>query len=100
MTGYQCVNCEYSSITETVFCPQCGHKGLNVIQVPTKGKVYSYTTIHVAPPEFISLAPYQVALVELTDHLKVTAFLEEDIKIGDEVFLKEIKNQKYIFTVN
>lgn len=100
MTGYECSNCKYESITATVFCPRCGNKGLTEINVPTEGEVYSYTTVHIAPPEFADLAPYQVVLVQLTKHLRVTAFLQGKVQIGDIVRLKEIRDQAFIFTVN
>lgn len=99
MTGYECTNCHNESITKTIFCPRCGSKYIQSIDVPKIGKVYSFTTIYIAPPEYVDLAPYQIALVQLTEKLKITAFLQEEIRIGDSVGFKEMRNKAFIFTV-
>lgn len=82
---------------QTAFCPRCSSQQFEEIQVSDYGEVYSYTTIRVAPSEFIDVAPYQVALVQLTEQIKVTAFLKETVQIGDHVQFKEIKNKAIIF---
>ena|SRR5690625_4214822 len=99
MTGFQCTNCHYESMTKTTFCPRCSKRDLVEMNVPTEGEVYSYTTIQVAPPEYAHLAPYQVALVQLTENLKVTAFLQDKVQIGDKVRLQEQTDHAFIFTV-
>jgi len=97
MVGYKCRNCRYESITPAIFCPQCSKQQFEEVNVPDQGEVYSFTTIRVPPPEFASIAPYQVALVQLTEKLQVTAFIKEAVQIGDCVKLKEIKNKAFIF---
>lgn len=97
MVGFKCENCEYESINKTTFCPKCGERGLVEMKLSSEGEIYSYTTTHFGPVEFKDFAPYQVALVKLTDKLKVTAFLDEPVQIGQKVRLKEVKNQAFIF---
>ncbi len=97
MKGYQCTNCPYETMVEVAFCPQCRQQAFKEKEVPNIGEVYSFTTIRVAPPEFAVFAPYQVALVSLTDKLKITAFIQEDIAIGDSVILKEVREKAFVF---
>lgn len=97
MKGYQCGNCQYETMMNIVFCPTCGEQGFQEIDVPNEGTVYSYTTIRVPPPEFISKAPYQVALVELKERLKVTAFIQEEVHIGDTVVFEKVDDKAFVF---
>lgn len=84
-------------MVEVAFCPRCRQQVFKEKDVPNIGEVYSLTTIRVAPPEFAGFAPYQVALVSLTDKLKITAFIQEDIAIGDRVILKEVREKAFVF---
>lgn len=99
MKANKCSNCQYETIVELAFCPKCQQQAFKETTVPNEGTVYSYTTIRIAPPEYMEYAPYQVALVSLTDQLKVTAFIQEEVAIGDNVILKEIRDNAYVFEV-
>ncbi len=70
-------------------CYGCGGNKMEWTDVSGKGKLVSFTVIHVAPDEFASEAPYIVAIVELAEKSRVTARLvgfdplkPEAIKIG------------------
>lgn len=97
MKANECSNCHYQTITELAFCPKCQQQAFKEITVPNEGTVYSFTTIRVAPPEYIRYAPYQVALVALTNQLKVTAFIQQEVAIGDSVVFKEVRDNAYVF---
>lgn len=97
MIYYKCKECSYESITPTTFCPRCSKQSFEELSAPELGRVYSYTTIRVAPEAFSEYAPYQVALIQLTDELKVTAYISEKVNIDDKVKLKEIKNDAFIY---
>jgi|SRR5699024_7708639 len=97
MRGYQCEHCQYKTMAAIRFCPHCHKQSFLEKDFPNNGEVYSYTTIHVAPPEFVQYAPYNVALISLTNNVKVTAFIQEEITIGDQVQWKENRDQAYIF---
>lgn len=100
MNAFKCNECEYESITTKFYCPKCHYSKFDKFDIPEDGKVYSYTTIHIAPPEFADLAPYHVVLVQLTDKLKVTGFMKQVPKIGDKVMFKELHNGAFIFEKN
>jgi|SRR5690606_2869634 uncharacterized protein len=97
MKAFVCSNCGEESITERFLCPKCQSREFVKKDIPEVGEVYSYTTIHVAPPEYAYLAPYHVVLVKLSDRLKVTALMKEKVSIGDKVQFISIQNGAYIF---
>lgn len=97
MQGYRCKNCHAESITKTTFCPKCQSQTFELFTLPTIGTVYSFTIIRVAPPEYVDFAPYTVALIQLTENLRITAFIQEVVSIGEKVRWKETKNQTFIF---
>lgn len=97
MEVYECTECNFQSIHEKYYCPECRSTAFHKTTTPNTGKVYSYTTIHVPPPEFKDLAPYQVVLVELTEKLRVTGFMKESVEIGETVTVAEVKDNAYIF---
>ena len=72
-------------------------KTFELFTLPTNGTVYSFTIIRVAPPEYVDFAPYTVALIQLTENLRITAFIQEAVSIGEKVRWKETKNQTFIF---
>jgi hypothetical protein len=49
-------------------------------------KIFTYTIIHTAPPEFVKQQPYIIAIVELDEGPRLTAQLvdiePENVKIG------------------
>ena len=58
-------------------CPQCGATDLAEEPLPATGEIESYTTIHVATPEFADDAPYVTALVDFGP-VRVTGMLRGD----------------------
>lgn len=97
MQGFLCTNCNFESITFKVFCPKCHHETFEETTFPNTGIIYSYTTIHVGSPDFADKLPYHVVLVEISNHLRVTGYMDKSVDIGDKVKLKQIDNNRYIF---
>lgn len=57
------------------------------------GTVYTETTIYSAPEAFLADAPYQLAIIELPDHTRVTGrILGGAVAIGDSVRLAETRD--------
>jgi uncharacterized OB-fold protein len=62
------------------------------------GVVYSETVIFLAPAEFLSEAPYQIAIVDLDNGKREMGRVAEDrVSIGDRVALCEHRNGVPIF---
>jgi len=72
------------------------------IKLKGKGKVITYSIIHVAPECFEGQAPYPIAIVELEEGPRVTAQLvdcdPEDVNVGMlvESTFRKIQEDGYI----
>jgi uncharacterized OB-fold protein len=93
-----CMACEYKAIPPKYTCPTC-YQPLQNISVSGEGKIYSYTTIHVAPGALAAQAPYHVILVELDDGLKITARMHAETApaIGLKVQFNRVDDSVYWF---
>ena len=62
------------------------------VELPQRGKLLTYTIIHVAPPQFQEMTPYTVGIIQLGDGVKVPGIIKhvnpEDINIGMELSVK------------
>ncbi|ADG13105.1 Zn-ribbon domain-containing OB-fold protein [Methanocaldococcus infernus] len=87
LVGVKCLNCNTIYFPTREICPKCRRKTkFEPIKLSGKGKVYSYSVVHVPPKEFEMLSPYVVAIVELEEGVKVTGQIvdckPEDVYIG------------------
>ena len=58
-----------------------------------EGTVYTETVVHMAPEQFVSEAPYQIAIVTFTDgHRRTVRVFGERVQIGDAVEFVEDRN--------
>jgi len=90
ISGYLCKKCGGRSI-KGLICPFCGSRELMNETAPDEGKIITCTKIHVAPPEFSSEAPYTVALIELSNGLRVMGRVMGDADVGRAVRFSGIK---------
>ena len=86
-------------------CPYCRRKSMDkmeTIQLSGKGKVITYTIIHVAPEHFEGQVPYPIAIIQLDEGPRITAQIVDcetkDIKIGMRVqsTIRKIQEDGYI----
>lgn len=67
-------------------------------QILGGGEVYTETVVHSAPEQYVSEAPYQIAIVSLDGGGRITARIAGDrIAIGDRVNFVEYRNQFPVF---
>ena len=92
--AYKCVDCGMVIAPPSGSCYGCGSSKMDWTEVSGKGKLVSFTVIHIAPDEFAEEAPYFVAIVELAEGTRVSARLlgfdplkPEDVKLGIDVKL-------------
>ena len=100
LIGSKCLSCNYHFYPTSVICPNCRRKGKIVEhRFSGKGKVFSHTTIRVAPEGFEQYAPYVVAIVELEEGAKVVSQVvdckPDDVRIGMpvEVAFRKIREE-------
>ena len=72
--------------------PETGDTACEKVILPETGKIITYTVIRTASAQFKDMAPYGLAIAELTDGTRIMAQMTdcdvEKIKIGMEVRLE------------
>jgi len=92
LIGTRCGNCNKIYFPPRYICPSCRRMGkLEPYKLERRGKVVSYTAVHVGASGFEDQVPYLLAIVELKDGPRLTAQITDcnpsEVKIGDEVEL-------------
>ena len=84
----QCTGCGKVSFPPRIACG-CGARDFKKTNVSETGTIVSYTTIRVAPDAFVIQAPYNIAIVEADNGVRVTTQVvdcaPEDLAIGKKV---------------
>ena len=82
----KCTRCGKIHLPPRPLCDNCFSQEFEWIPVSGKGKLLTYTTIHIAPLQFQAMAPYAVGIVQLENGLKIPGMIEgatpEQLKIG------------------
>ena len=90
LKGSYCETCGSAFFPRVAMCPICRRKG-NIIEMemPRTGKILSYTKVFVGPTGFENETPYHIAIIELTNKVRILAQVvdtdEEKIRIGAKV---------------
>lgn len=92
LMGGKCKRCGKIHLPPRPLCDQCLSKEFEWTGIPQKGKLLTYTIIHVAPPQFREMVPYAVGIVQLENGLKIPGMIinveHEKIKIGMELTMQ------------
>ncbi len=87
----KCLKCGKIHLPPRPLCDNCFSQDFEWVNVSGKGKLVTYTVIHVAPQQFQNLTPYAVGIVELENGLKIPGMIQgtiqEHLKIGMELNL-------------
>lgn len=86
----RCLKCGKLHLPPRPICDNCFGEKFEWIQVVGKGKLLTYTVIHVAPEKFQALTPYAVGIVQLENGLKIPGMIQasqEKLRIGMELTL-------------
>lgn len=82
----KCEKCGTLLLPPRPLCTKCFSKDLRWVELRKKGKLVSYTVIHVPPKQFQSIAPYAVGIVELEDCLRLPGMIRgvkpREVKVG------------------
>jgi len=86
LMGGKCKRCGEIHLPPRPLCAKCFSKDFEWVDVPQRGKLLSYTIIHVAPPQFQQMVPYAVGIIQLERGLKIPGMIRdvehEKIRIG------------------
>ena len=89
LMGGRCKKCGTTYLPPRPLCTKCFSKDFEWVEISPKGKLLTYTIIHVAPVQFQSMAPYAVGIVQLENGLKIPGMIRdvehEKIEIGMEL---------------
>lgn len=86
LMGGRCKRCGAVHLPPRPVCSKCFSKEFEWVEIPPKGKLLTYTIIHVAPTQFQSMTPYAVGIIQLQNGLKIPGMIRDvaagDVKIG------------------
>lgn len=72
LVGSECQNCKTDYFPQRKFCYKCRRRGKVVEkQMPLDGKIFSFSQVHAAPMGHEDEAPYYLAIVELSNGVKI-----------------------------
>src|SRR2546422_2741946 len=89
LMAVRCVRCRHLMVPPRQICSECGSSTGEWVQLGTKGKLVTYTVVHVAPPQFKHITPYAVGIVDIEEGVKLPSIIRtsrlESLKIGMEL---------------
>lgn len=87
----KCAHCEKLTFPPKPICPYCWSSKVVWQSLLGRGRLYSRTTIHAAPKAFAAEVPYQVAIVDLEENLRIVTQISGDVALDAPVSLTVLK---------
>jgi uncharacterized OB-fold protein len=82
----KCTRCGKIHLPPRPLCDNCFSQQFTWTEVSGKGKLLTYSVIHIAPPQFQAMTPYTVGIVELENGLRIPGMIsgvaQEQLRIG------------------
>lgn len=89
LLGGKCKKCGALHLPPRPLCNKCFSQEFEWVEFSRKGKLLTYTIIHVAPPQFEQMTPYAVGIIQLEKGLKIPGMIrgleDAEIEIGMEL---------------
>jgi len=89
LMGLRCGRCKKVTAPPRSVCPHCASSDLSWTELPGRGRLVTYTVIHLPPAQFEAVAPYAIGIVELADGVRLPGMIKnakfENIKVGMEL---------------
>ncbi|KJS15509.1 MAG: hypothetical protein VR69_13165 [Peptococcaceae bacterium BRH_c4b] len=106
ITAQRCSQCQRLFINPKYICNDCGGTVFEEVNIPGRGRIYSYTVIHVPTEEFRDQVPYTIAIVELDYNQSIYRIVarilpggENKLKVGSDVTFTGIDERAYCFVI-
>jgi len=91
LMGLRCNRCRKITAPPRSLCSHCGNSDLVWTELSGKGRLVTYTVIHIAPVQFQAFAPYAIGIVELGDGVRLPGMIRdvrfENLKVGMELLV-------------
>jgi uncharacterized OB-fold protein len=82
----KCTRCGKIHLPPRPLCDNCFSQQFTWTEVSGKGKLLTFSVIHIAPPQFQDLTPYAVGIIQLENGAKIpgmiTAIPQEQLRKG------------------
>jgi len=89
LMAVKCKNCGSMFLPPRPMCTNCFSNELEWTQLDTKGRLITYTVIHIAPEQFQPIAPYGYGIIQLEKGLRLPGMIKdiehEKIEVGLEL---------------
>jgi uncharacterized OB-fold protein len=73
----KCLKCDKIHLPPRPLCDNCYGTQFEWTEISGKGKLLTYTVIHIAPSQFQDFTPYAIGIVELDNGLKIPGMIQE-----------------------
>lgn len=97
----KCYSCDRLQVPPAYLCMFCKSDKLQEIEIPGRGVLYTYSTVHVPIASLEKEAPYTVVIVELNEGCRLTGRLvnpsPEKLALDTPVELIEVRDGIYFF---
>ena len=91
LMAVKCKKCEKLFVPPRVVCPNCYSSNLHWVQLSGKGKLRTYSVVHIAPKNFQSQAPYTIGIVKLEEGVSLPGRIlldkDEEATIGMDLIV-------------
>ncbi|MHB1518816.1 MAG: Zn-ribbon domain-containing OB-fold protein [Acidimicrobiales bacterium] len=77
LLGSECPGCGALHFPRSDTCPYCGDRPSTACELPSRGTLWAWTTVHVPPPGYHGPVPFGFGVVELDGRIRVVARLTE-----------------------
>jgi len=82
----KCNKCGKVMLPPRPVCPKCFSKDMKWVELKPRGRLLTYTVIHVSPKQFESLVPYPLGIIRLEDGTQFVGMIrgveQKDLKVG------------------
>src|SRR5260370_36997167 len=71
----RCIRCRQVMVPPRAICSNCRHRRVEWVELSQRGKLVTYTVVHVSPPQFKHMTPYAVGMLEMPVGAKIPSII-------------------------
>ncbi|MCD6568457.1 MAG: Zn-ribbon domain-containing OB-fold protein [Dehalococcoidia bacterium] len=79
----ECKQCGKKYFPPRADCPYCLSSEMEWVEIKSKGKLLTFTTVNYGPSGFEDVAPYSLGIVEFPEGVRVLAKIRKKVDVGD-----------------